>query len=124
MLNKLVSKITGLYLHNLPFYPNRSYHDFNTRIFDDININRIKHEFAKRCIMYDIPLIVNNTSNLINTHCFHGFSFYVKKHFFYKITKNSVQYQNVIYVNNSISCTSLVCYSVILDYVILHKHFL
>ena len=66
-------------LQNLSFYPNRFCHGFNTRTFDDIHINRIKHEFAKRCIRYDIPLTVNNTNKIV-THSLHGFSCYVKKH--------------------------------------------
>lgn len=98
---KFVRVKLPVYLQNLPFYPNRSYHDFNTRTFDDIHINRIKHEFAKRCIRYDIPLIVNNTSNLIKnkivTHSLHGFSCYVKKH----LLQN---YQNLCSVPNCYIC--------------------
>ena len=98
---KFVQVKLPVYLQNLPFYPNRSYHDFNTRTFDDIHINRIKHEFAKRCIRYDIPLIVNNTSILIKnkivTHSLHGFSCYVKKHFLQN-------YQNLCSVPNCYIC--------------------
>ena len=98
---KFVRVKLPVYLQNLPFYPNRSYHDFNTRTFDDIHINRIKHEFAKRCIRYDIPLIVNNTSILIKnkivTHSLHGFSCYVKKH----LLQN---YQNLCSVPNCYIC--------------------
>ena len=98
---KFVRVKLPVYLQNLPFYPNRSYHDFNTRTFDDTHINRIKHKFAKRCIRYDIPLIVNNTSNLIKnnivTHSLHGFSCYVKKHFLQN-------YKNLCSVPNCYIC--------------------
>ena len=94
ILNKLIYKIYH--------YPNQSYHDFDTHTYDDIHIYRIKHEFGKRRIRCDTPLIVNNTSNLIKnkivTHGLHGFSCYIKKHFFYKITITSVQYQTAIYI--------------------------
>ena len=77
-----------------------------------IIFNRIKHEFVKRFIRYDIPLIVNNTSNLLKnkivTRGLHGFSSYVKNFFLQN-------YQNLcscLYVNKFISCISLVCYSV------------
>ena len=50
----------------------------NTRTYDDIHFNRIKHEFAKRCIRYDTSNLIENN---IVTHSTHGFSCYVKKHF-------------------------------------------
>ena len=31
----------------------------------NIHTNRAKHDFAKRCIEYDIQLLINNTSNHI-----------------------------------------------------------
>ena len=66
-----------------------------------IHINRIKHEIAKICIRHDIPLIVNNTSNLVKnkivTHSLHGFSSYVKKH----LLQN---YQNLCSVSNCYIC--------------------
>ncbi len=55
-----------------------------TRILHKIHIFRTKHEYAKQCIRYDIPNLVNNTQhNIIEkiyTHSLHDFSRYVKKH--------------------------------------------
>ncbi len=44
-----------------------------------------KHAFAKNCVRFDIPRIVNNCPNCIidkiNTHSLQGFSGYIKAHF-------------------------------------------
>ena len=97
--------------------PHRSYHNFSTRTFDDIHINRIKQEFAQICINYDIQLIVELTSNLIKnkivTHSLSGFACYVKKHVL-------LNYQNLRSVPNCYICQHIhllhlpICYSFIL----------
>ena len=81
-----------VYLQNLPFILNKTVHTFNTRIHDNIHTNRAKHDFAKRCIRHDIPLLINNTTfnfkNKITTHSLRGFISYAKHTFFlqnYKI---------------------------------------
>ena len=72
-----------VYLQNLPFILNKAVHTFNTRIHDNIHTNRAKHDFAKRCIRHDIPLLINNTTfnikNKITTHSLQGFISYAKE---------------------------------------------
>ncbi len=72
------------YLQNLPFKDNISTHFHTTRIQHKNHIFRPKHEYAKKCIRYDIPNLVNNTPhNIIEkiyTHGLQGFSRYVKNH--------------------------------------------
>ncbi len=72
------------YLQNLHFKDNTSTHFNATRIQHKIHIFRPKHEYAKKCIRYDIPNLVNNTPhNIIEkiyTHNLQGFSRYVKNH--------------------------------------------
>ena len=55
---KYVHTTLPVYLQNLPFIFNKTVHAFNTRIHDNIHRNRAKHNFAKRCIRHDIPLLI------------------------------------------------------------------
>ncbi len=52
-------------MQNLPFKDNTSTHFHATRIQHKIHIFRPKHEYAKKCIRYDIPNLVNNTPHNI-----------------------------------------------------------
>ena len=64
---------------------------------EDIHINRIKHQFAKRNIRHDIPLIVNNTLNLIKIRllCIVYMGFPVTlRNTFNKITKTKLPYMS------------------------------
>ncbi len=64
----------------LPFHPNTQTHDHNTG-----TKNNGKHAFAKNCVRFDIPRIVNDCPNCIidkiNTHILQGFTGYIKAHF-------------------------------------------
>ncbi len=69
----------------LPYHPTTQADDHNTRIKHNIHHLIDKHAFAKNCIWFDIPRIVNNCPNCIidkiNTHSLQGFSEYIKAHF-------------------------------------------
>ena len=108
---KYVHTTLPVYLQNLPFILNKAVHTFNTRIHDNIHTNRAKHDFAKRCIRHDIPLLINNTTfnikNKITTHSLQGFISYAKENF-YKITKHCAFYQTVIYVWTFITSNVLI----------------
>ena len=73
------------YLQALPFYPNTKTHDHDTRIKHNIHHPKGKHVFAKTCVQFDIPKIVNNCPNSIlekiNTHSLRSFSGYIKTHY-------------------------------------------
>ncbi len=66
------------YLQTLPFHPNSKTHDHDTRIKHNIHHPTGKHVFAKNCIRFDIPRIVNNCPisilDKINTHSIQGYS--------------------------------------------------
>ena len=51
-------------------------------ILDDI-LNTILYSFATKCLIYDIPKIINNCSAMITeqikTYSFTGYSYYVKQ---------------------------------------------
>ncbi len=50
--------------------------------YHNIHLNRKKHEYAKKCLRYDLPKVINNTPTAIldkiNTHCLKGFATYIK----------------------------------------------
>ena len=70
------------YFSLLPFTRNYNQHHYPTRSQNDVYRPLVKHEFAKKCIRYQLPQIVNNTpENIIskvNTHSLHGFCNYIK----------------------------------------------
>ena len=68
----------------LPWQPNTTVHDYNTRIKNNIRNVKVEHEFAKKCIRYNIPITINSTSDVIldkiKTHSISGFTQYIKNH--------------------------------------------
>ncbi len=69
------------YLQSLPFHYNSDTHQHNTCIKQNKHVGRMAHEYAKKCIQYDLPVHVNNTSNEIleiYTHSFRGFDGCIK----------------------------------------------
>ncbi len=72
------------YLLNLPFNYNRDTHQYNTRTRNNLHTGRPAHEYAKKSIRFNLPIVINNTSrqiiDKIDTHSLKGFSGYVKQH--------------------------------------------
>ena len=66
------------------FSRNVNYHYYNTRTNSDFHLPLIKHEFARNCIEYMIPISFNNCPSIIKnkiyTHSFEGYSQYIKKY--------------------------------------------
>jgi hypothetical protein len=87
------------YLQSLPFHPNTEIHNHETRTKHNLHQPISKHSFAKNCVRFDIPKIVNKTPNCIlakiDTHSLQGFSGYIKTHFLQSYQEN---------------CTILNCY--------------
>ena len=50
-----------------------------------LQTHKVKHEYAKKCLRYNLPVVVNKTTENIKskvaTHSLHGFSWYTKKQF-------------------------------------------
>ncbi len=71
------------YLLDMPFNQNTSVHEYNTRQQQNIHQPLAKHEFAKKCIRFHLPHIINSTSSNIldkvHTHSLQGFSWYIKQ---------------------------------------------
>ena len=85
------------YLQNLPFFLNRNVHNINKRIQDNIHTNRAKHDFAKRCIRYDIPYFETHKEKNFNTAYMDLLG--MPKRAFYKTTENSALCQTVALVD-------------------------
>lgn len=72
------------YLLNLPITTNTEVHNYNTRQQDHIHLSTVKHEYAKKCIRFDLPRLINDTPNdilsKVTTHSLDGFSWYIKQH--------------------------------------------
>ena len=79
----LVHRKVPEYFYQLPFYANHEVHDHYTRQQQNLHICVAKHTFAKKCIRYSLPNLINETSsNIIDkvyTHSVNGFRQYVKK---------------------------------------------
>ncbi len=73
------------YLLNLPFHTNSETHRYGTRHSQNIYQPFARHEYAKRCLRFDLPRLVNDTPAIIldkiDTHSPNGFSWYVKQYF-------------------------------------------
>ena len=87
------------YLQNWKLIPNDNVHTHDTRIKNELYTFRAKHEFAKKCLRHNLPLIVNNIPDIVKekliTHILNGFAKYVK--------------QNVLQTYND-ACTITNCY--------------
>ena len=73
-----------IYFQNWTLIPNCNVHKHDTRNKHELYTYRVKHEYAKKCLKHNLPLILNNISHLvkekINTHSMLGFVKYVKHH--------------------------------------------
>jgi uncharacterized protein YifN (PemK superfamily) len=82
---KLENYLLPNYFYANLFAKNIHIHRHNTRNANDYHIPRVKHEFAKHCIQYTIPIAYNNCPKLIrdkiHTHSMAGFIKYIKCYF-------------------------------------------
>ena len=77
-----------VYLQNWDITTNAHVHNYNTRGFAYIHIFKVKHEFAKKCLKYNLPKLINDTpervKDKINTHSLQGFINYGKNDMIHK----------------------------------------
>ena len=80
---KLMNNSTPAYFESM--YPDnrRNIHSYNTRSRHHFQIPRIKHEFARHCLRYEIPIAINSLSTAVSskilTHSLYSFGQYVKR---------------------------------------------
>lgn len=72
------------YLLNMPFQSNSENHEYDTRQHNNIHLTLVKHDYAKYCLRFDLPRVINATPAIIldkiSTHSLDGFSWYIKTH--------------------------------------------
>ena len=54
-----------VYLLNWNSIPNYNIHNHDTRKSTNIHTYMIRHEFAKKCVTYNLPHIINDTPELV-----------------------------------------------------------
>ncbi len=89
--HKYINNNLPQYFQILPLNPNNTVRGHNMRHKDNIHIRRTNHEFAKKCIRYATPVLINSVEPEIKykciTHSLQGFTKYVKN----KLIHNYVQ---------------------------------
>ncbi len=71
------------YLHKMHFNYNIDTHKYATQIQHNIHQPQAKHEYAKQCIRYDLPMVSNSTPLIlekIDLYSLQGFARYIKQY--------------------------------------------
>ena len=79
---KLVHKQLPCYFNCISVTTINTVHQHNTRQSGNLYSDRVKHDFAKRCIRFSVIVTVNKTNTSIKskifTHSIYGFAHYTK----------------------------------------------
>ena len=71
-------------INEIPIQPNHTIHQHNTRSRYQIHTQLVKHEYAKKCLEYQLPITINTTPKIvldkIYTHSLDGFAKYSKNY--------------------------------------------
>ena len=90
-----------VYLQNWDITPNARVHNYNTRELGCIHTLKVKHEFAKKCLKYNLPKLINDTpkrvKDKVNTHSLKGFINYGKNDMIHK-------YSNICIIQHCYIC--------------------
>lgn len=89
---KFKHDLLPVYLLKLPFQHNYEIHHHNTRSRSDIHWPTPAHVFATKSLRYNLPIVVNNTTNdiieKIRTHSLDGFAGYIKEKYITSYEEN------------------------------------
>ena len=87
---KYIHKNLPAYLLDWEFVSNVNIHLHDTRTSSKIHTDTTKHEFAQKCLKYNLPHIINATPAIavekIQTHSLRGFTTYAKQILIQKYT--------------------------------------
>ncbi len=88
------------YLQNVPLYANTNTHNYATRKKQNVHLEFISnHQYAKICVRYQVPNIVNNTAIYImgkdHTHSLKGLAGYIKLITLHSYIKKTVTWKIV-----------------------------
>ena len=80
---KYTNNCLPVYFQNFTFQTGLETHNYNTRGCTNLRNSIVKHEFSRKCIRYQLPIVINNTPLIIlnkaTTHSMTGFTEYIKK---------------------------------------------
>ena len=83
--HKYINNKVPLYFQSFQITRVHEIHNYNTRSSNNIQLHRVNHELAKRCIRFSLPVLRSNTDDKIltkvYTHSLKGFSLYIKRSF-------------------------------------------
>ena len=75
------------FFNQIPFQNNNQIHHYETRINSQFHLPKVKHSFAKLCIRYSLPSILNNApacvTDKIKTHSLNGFTIHVRQNLYH-----------------------------------------
>ena len=70
--------------YQISFQNNNQIHRYESRIYSRFHLPKIKHSFAKLCIRYSLPSLLNNAPACVTekfkTHSLNGFTNYTKNY--------------------------------------------
>ena len=96
-----------MYLPNFTFQTGLEFHIYNTRGCTNLRNSIVKHEFSRKCIRYQLPIVINNTPLIILnkaiTHSITGFTEYIQQ---FCISK----YNTVCNINHCYICFLLLLF--------------
>ena len=85
---KFEHKTLPAYFQKSCFKKNRDNHEYETRNIDDYQYPKIKHEYAKDCLRFQIPVAYNKCPKSVKekfqTHSLKGFTEYAKNYYISK----------------------------------------
>ena len=86
MYHNYRNKLLPHHFINMNFKMNNQVHHYSTRISTKLglHVSKVKHSFAKRCIRYNLPNLINQSpscrTDKLFTHSLKGLSNYAKHH--------------------------------------------
>ena len=79
-----LDKLLPHHFINMYFKMNNEVHHYSTSISTKLHVSKVKHSFAKRCIRYSLPNLINQSPTCITdtlfTNSLKGLSHYAKHH--------------------------------------------
>ena len=101
---KYIHKNLPAYLLDWEFISNVNIHFHDTRTSSKIHTVRAKHEFAKKCLKYNLSHIINDTPAIvvekIHTHSLRGFATYAKQFLIQKYTDTCAIFVSLVLYTN------------------------
>ena len=84
LYHNYLNKLLPHHFINMNLKMNNEVHHYSTRISTKLHVSKVKHSFAKRCIRYSLPNLINQSPSCITdklfTHSLKGLSNYAKHH--------------------------------------------